>query len=141
MLYFIFINSLTIYTGSYPYTSDFLKVSGIAFTIIFVVFIIISFFVNSYKFVVENNSSKEYFIVVIFIRILFVDFVFYFVIKDAVRQALIEAKVNESEISTQVRANNLFNQIQSIQYEITADTTSNEVKLKAKEIYDTSFDV
>lgn len=59
MLYFIFINSLTIYTGSYPHTSDFLRISGIAVTIIFIVFIIISFFVNSYKFVVENNSSKE----------------------------------------------------------------------------------
>lgn len=76
-----------------------------------------------------------------FIVILFAAFVFYFVIKYAVRQALIEAKVNESELSAQVRANNLFNQIQSIQYEITADTNSNEVKLKAKEIYDTSFDV
>lgn len=76
-----------------------------------------------------------------FIAILFVAFVFYFVIKYAVRQALIEAKVNESELSAQVRANNLFNQIQNIQYEITADTNSNEVKLKAKEIYDTSFDV
>lgn len=76
-----------------------------------------------------------------FIAILFAAFVFYFVIKYAVRQALIEAKVNESELSAQVRANNLFNQIQNIQYEITADTSSNEVKLKAKEIYDTSFDV
>lgn len=76
-----------------------------------------------------------------FIVILFAAFVFYFVIKYAVRQALIEAKVNESELSAQVRTNNLFNQIQNIQYEITADTNSNEVKLKAKEIYDTSFDV
>lgn len=59
MFYFIFINSLIIYTGSYPYTSDFLRISGIAVTIIFIVFIIISFFVSSYKFVIENNSSKE----------------------------------------------------------------------------------
>ena len=59
MLFFIVSNSLNIYTESYPYPSDFLKVSGIAVTIIFVVFIIISFFFNSYKFVIENNSSKE----------------------------------------------------------------------------------
>lgn len=59
MLFFIVSNRLNIYTESYPYPSDFLKVSGIAVTIIFVVFIIISFFFNSYKFVIENNSSKE----------------------------------------------------------------------------------
>src|SRR5699024_10400227 len=59
MLFFIVSNRLNIYTESYPYPSDFLKVSGIAVTIIFVVFRIISFFFNSYKFVIENNSSKE----------------------------------------------------------------------------------
>lgn len=59
LLFFIVSNRLNIYTESYPYPSDFLKVSGIAVTIIFVVFIIISFFFNSYKFVIENNSSKE----------------------------------------------------------------------------------
>lgn len=59
MLFFIVSNSLNIYTESYPYPSDFLRISGIAVTIIFVVFIIISFFFNSYKFVIENNSSKE----------------------------------------------------------------------------------
>ena len=59
MLFFIVSNSLNIYTESYPYPSDFYRVSGIGVTIIFVVFIIISFFFNSYKFVIENNSSKE----------------------------------------------------------------------------------
>ncbi|CDZ99014.1 hypothetical protein BN1048_00133 [Jeotgalicoccus saudimassiliensis] len=76
-----------------------------------------------------------------FIAILFAAFVFYFVIKYAVRQAIIEAKVNESKLSTQVRANDLFNKIQNTQYEITGETKSEEVKLKAKEIYDTSFDI
>ena len=37
MLFFIVSNRLNIYTESYPYPSDFLKVSGIAVTIIFVV--------------------------------------------------------------------------------------------------------
>lgn len=59
MLFFIFSNSLNIYTESYPYPPDFLRVSGIGVTIIFVVIIVISFFFNSYKFVKENNSSKE----------------------------------------------------------------------------------
>ena len=76
-----------------------------------------------------------------FIAILFAAFVFYFVIKYAVRQAIIEAKVNESKLSTQVKANDLFNKIQNTQYEITGETKSEEVKLKAKEIYDTSFDI
>ena len=76
-----------------------------------------------------------------FIAILFAAFVFYFVIKYAVRQAIIEAKVNESKLSTQVSANDLFNKIQNTQYEITGETKSEEVKLKAKEIYDTSFDI
>lgn len=77
----------------------------------------------------------------IFIAILFAGFVFYFVIKYAVRQAIIEAKVNESELIFQVQANDVFNRIQNMQYEITADTKCKEVKLKAKEIYDTSFDI
>lgn len=76
-----------------------------------------------------------------FIAILFAAFVFYFVIKYAVRQAIVEAKVNESKLSTQVKANDLFNKIQNTQYEITGETKSEEVKLKAKEIYDTSFDI
>ena len=76
-----------------------------------------------------------------FIAILFAAFVFYFVIEYAVRQAIIEAKVNESKLSTQVKANDLFNKIQNTQYEITGETKSEEVKLKAKEIYDTSFDI
>ena len=76
-----------------------------------------------------------------FIAILFAAFVFYFVIKYAVRQAIIEAKVNESDLSVQVRATDLLNKIQNMQYEIAADTKSKEVKLKAKEIYDTSFDI
>ena len=76
-----------------------------------------------------------------FIAILFAAFVFYFVIKYAVRQAIIEAKVNESKLSTQVKANDLFNKIQNTKYEITGETKSEEVKLKAKEIYDTSFDI
>ena len=76
-----------------------------------------------------------------FIAILFAAFVFYFVIKYAVRQAIIEAKVNEPKLSTQVKANDLFNKIQNTQYEITGETKSEEVKLKAKEIYDTSFDI
>jgi hypothetical protein len=57
MLFFIFSNSLNLYTESYP--SDFLRISGIVVTIIFVAIIVISFFFNSYKFVIENNSSKE----------------------------------------------------------------------------------
>lgn len=76
-----------------------------------------------------------------FIAILFAAFVFYFVIKYAVRQAIIEAKVNESKLSIQVKVNDLFNKIQNTQYEITGETKSEEVKLKAKEIYDTSFDI
>lgn len=76
-----------------------------------------------------------------FIAILFAAFVFYFVIKYAVRQAIVEAKVNESKLSTQVKANDLFNKIQNTQYEITGETKSEEVKLKAKEIYDISFDI
>lgn len=76
-----------------------------------------------------------------FIAILFAAFVFYFVIKYAVRQAIIEAKVKESELSTRIRANDLFNKIQNTQYEITSATKSKEVKLKAKKIYDESFDI
>lgn len=74
-------------------------------------------------------------------ELLIAAFIFYFVIKYAVRQAIIEAKVNESKLSTQVKANDLFNKIQNTQYEITGETKSEEVKLKAKEIYDTSFDI
>lgn len=76
-----------------------------------------------------------------FIAILFAAFLFYFVIKYAVRQAIIEAKVNESELSTQVRANDLFNKIQNMQYEITAEAKSKEFKKKSKEIYDDSFGI
>ena len=54
MLFFIVSNSLNIYTGSYPYPSDFIRVSGIGVTIIFVALIVISFLFNSYKFVKQD---------------------------------------------------------------------------------------
>ena len=76
-----------------------------------------------------------------FIAILFAAFVFYFVIKYAVRQAIIETKVNESELSVQVRANDLFSKIANLEYEITADKKSKELRKKSKEIYDDSFDI
>ena len=76
-----------------------------------------------------------------FIAILFAAFVFYFVIKYAVRQAIIEAKVKEPELSTQVRANDLFSKIADLEYEIIADKRYKELKEAAKEIYDDSFDI
>ncbi|WP_026859863.1 hypothetical protein [Jeotgalicoccus psychrophilus] len=68
-------------------------------------------------------------------------FIFYFVIKYAVKNAITEAKVHETELGNQVRANDLFHKISNIEYEITADKKSKELKKKSKEIYDESFDI
>ena len=65
-------------------------------------------------------------------EILIAAFIFYFVIKYAVRNAIIEAKVKEVELSLQVSINELFERITSIGYEIIANTDSKEKKERAR---------
>lgn len=68
-------------------------------------------------------------------------FIFYFVIKYAVRNAIIEAKVKESDLSLQVRINDLIDKITGIGYEIISKAQSKELKEKAKEINDDCFKI
>lgn len=65
-------------------------------------------------------------------EILVAAFIFYFVIKYAVRNAIIEAKVKEAELNLQVSINELFERITSIGYEIIANTDSKEKKEQAR---------
>lgn len=58
MLSAISYNINTLVTG-YPYESQVLGTVGTIMLIMFVTVFIISLFFNSYKFVIENNSSKE----------------------------------------------------------------------------------
>lgn len=66
-------------------------------------------------------------------------FIFYFVIKYAVRNAIIEAKVKELELSFELRVNDLLEKITSIGNEIIINTKSKEFRDKAKEINDNSL--
>lgn len=67
-------------------------------------------------------------------EILIAAFIFYFVIKHAVRQAIIEAKVKEKELSLQVRINDLLDEITRIGYEIIGSESSKEIKMGARTI-------
>lgn len=67
-------------------------------------------------------------------EILIAAFIFYFVIKYAVRQAIIEAKVKEKELSLQVRINDLIDTITLTGYEIIGSAATKEYKEDARAI-------
>lgn len=60
--------------------------------------------------------------------------IFYFVIKYAVREAIIEARVHESELSLQVRINDLIEKITIDAHEMISKTKSKDFREKIKEI-------
>lgn len=74
-------------------------------------------------------------------EILIAALIFYFVIKHAVRNAIIEAKVKEKELSLQVRINDLIEKITIIGHGVINSTKSKELKHKAKEINDDCFKI
>ncbi|WP_411843112.1 hypothetical protein [Salinicoccus sp. HZC-1] len=68
-------------------------------------------------------------------------FIFYFVIKYAVRNAIIEAKVKELDLSFELRVNDLLEKITSIGNEIIINTKSKKFRDRAKEINDNSLKI
>ena len=67
-------------------------------------------------------------------EILIAAFIFYFVIKYAVRQAIIEAKVKENELGLQVRINDLIDKITLTGYDIIGSAATKEYKENARAI-------
>lgn len=74
-------------------------------------------------------------------ELLIAAFIFYFVIKHAVRQAIIEAKVKEAELSIQVKINDLLEKITGIGYDIIGDTSSKGIKGQARFINEECFKI
>ena len=67
-------------------------------------------------------------------EILIAAFIFYFVIKHAVRQAIIEAKAKEKELSLQGRINDLIDKITLTGYDLIGSAVTNEYKEDARAI-------
>lgn len=74
-------------------------------------------------------------------ELLIAAFIFYFVIKYAVRQAIIEAKVKETELSIQVKISDLLEKITGIGYGIIGDTSSKEIKEQVRFINEECFTI
>lgn len=74
----------------------------------------------------------------VFIYILFAAIIFYFVIRYAIRDAVIESKVKEDELSYRQKNDDLVLEIMDLEFKISKEADSEEKK-KVKLIYDNAL--
>lgn len=76
----------------------------------------------------------------VFVYILFAAIIFYFVIRYAIRDAIIESQVNEVQLSFRQKNDNLILEVIDLESKISRQGNPEE-KEKAKSIYNNSFEV
>jgi hypothetical protein len=77
-------------------------------------------------------------VIMVFIYILFAAIIFYFVIRAAIRDGIIESRVKEDELSYNQKSDDLLQEIMGLESKISKELDA-EGKKQAKLIYDNSL--